>query len=400
MKKKGIYTIFIVIMLVLFCVIGYYFYQYLRVKNAKIEVVLVDELKIEFGDHKKISDFIVRINGKNILNDREISSNELGKQEVSFSYINNDKIKVKYVFEVEVIDSVEPLIWLGERYRVKKDAQIVLTEEILCGDNYDNNPTCIIEGSYDLSTVGDYPLVFKASDSSGNTYEHPFTLTVYEPNPPSNNNQTEDHRIDFNQIIKNYKTDQNQIGIDVSSWQGDIDFEKLKKAGVEFMFIRVGSKNSNGEYFVDKKFERNIKLANQYGIPVGIYFYSYANSTEEARKDARWVLKQIKGYKIDLPIAYDWEDWENFNAYHLSFFGLTSMAEAFLEEIEKANYQGLLYSSKAYLENIWFPTNYDIWLAHYTTKTNYKGKYRFWQMTSSAKVEGINGAVDVDIFYP
>ena len=93
-----------------------------------------------------------------------------------------------------------------------------------------------------------------------------------------------------------------------------------------------------------------------------------------------WVVKQLKKYKVNLPIAFDWEEWAYFNDYNLSFFGLTSMAEAFLDTIKENGYQGMLYSSKTYLENIWFPTSYDIWLAHYTEKTNYQGKYRFWQI--------------------
>ena len=151
---------------------------------------------------------------------------------------------------------------------------------------------------------------------------------------------------------------------------------------------------------LDKKFERNIKLANEYDIPVGLYFYSYADSIESAREDAKWVIEQIKDYKVDLPIAFDWEEWRYFNSYELSFFGLTSMAEAYLEEIEKAGYKGMLYSSKNYLEKIWFPTKYETWLAHYTDETNYSGEYTFWQMMSSGTVDGIRGGVDVNIYYP
>ncbi len=399
MNKKKIAIIIGITFSILFTFfLGYQLYQYIRIKNAKIEVVLKDNLTLEFNEKAKISDFIVSINGDHILNDDEIDSSKIGKKELTFSYWNDDHIKVSYTFSIEVVDTVKPLIWLSSNYRIEKDSEIVLTDKILCGDNYDSNPKCSIEGEYDVHTVGDYPLLFKAVDSSGNVSEQKFTLTVYESVAVKNPTTPQDNRIDFGELIRDYKTENNKIGIDVSSWQGDIDFEKIKEAGVEFIIIRVGSQNASLEYFVDKKFDQNVKLANQYNIPVGLYFYSYADSIDAARKEAKWVLKQIKDYKIELPIAFDWEEWNNFNDYHLSFFELSSMADAFIREVEKAGYQGMLYSSKNYLENIWFPTNHGIWLAHYAKSTNYAGKYRFWQITSNAKIEGIEGPVDVDLW--
>ena len=164
--------------------------------------------------------------------------------------------------------------------------------------------------------------------------------------------------------------------------------------------IRVGYTNGiDGEYILDTKFIQNIEAANKYDIDAGVYFYSYANSIESAKKDAKWVLKQIKDYNIKLPIAFDWEEWNNFNDYNLSFFGLTNMAEVFLDTIEKSGYNGMLYSSKSYLENIWLPTDHDIWLAHYTDNTDYNGEYKMWQLCNNGKIDGINGDVDIDIMY-
>ena len=120
---------------------------------------------------------------------------------------------------------------------------------------------------------------------------------------------------------------------------------------------------------------------------------------QKAKKDAEWVLKQIKKYDVSLPIAFDWEEWAYFNEYNLSFFGLTSMADSFLKTIENHGYKGMLYSSKAYLDTIWMPLDYDIWLAHYTSKTNYEGKFKFWQLCDNGKVDGIDTDVDIDIMY-
>lgn len=375
-------------------------YHYLRIKNARIEVVLKNNLTAEFTEEKKVSDFIESING-NIIDDYVIDTTSLGKKEIKFQFKNDQNIIVPYEYEIEVIDTVQPVVWLSNVYQVTKGSNINLTDKILCGDNQDNKPKCTVEGNYDLNTVGDYPLLFKAEDKSGNITEKQFVLRVIEPsNTNAPRTTVEPTYTDFNQAKNQYKTDKTQIGIDVSGWQGEIDFEKIKNAGVEFIMIRVGgTRGTNGEYFVDKYFKRNIEEANKYGIKAGIYFYSYANSKESAIKDAKWVIKQIKDYDIDLPIAFDWEEWAYFNDYNLSFFGLTSMAESFLETIEDAGYEGMLYSSKSYLENIWLPTKYDIWLAHYTIQTNYQGKYKLWQLCENGKIDGIDGAVDINVMY-
>ena len=400
--KKHKLCIIVIILLCSIAIIMFliWLYHYLRIKNARIEVVLKNNLTAEFTEEKKVSDFIESING-NIIDDYVINTTSLGKKEIKFQFKNDQNIIVPYEYEIEVIDTVQPVVWLSNVYQVTKGSNINLTDKILCGDNQDNKPKCTVEGNYDLNTVGDYPLLFKAEDKSGNITEKQFVLRVIEPsNTNAPRTTVEPTYTDFNQAKNQYKTDKTQIGIDVSGWQGEIDFEKIKNAGVEFIMIRVGgTRGTNGEYFVDKYFKRNIEEANKYGIKAGIYFYSYANSKESAMKDAKWVIKQIKDYDIDLPIAFDWEEWAYFNDYNLSFFGLTSMAESFLETIEDAGYEGMLYSSKSYLENIWLPTKYDIWLAHYTTQTNYQGKYKLWQLCENGKIDGIDGAVDINVMY-
>lgn len=394
MKKK----IIVFVILLLAVILSYLLYSYLRLKFAKIEVILVDDLTLEFNEKKHVSSYIESINGK-IMDDYVIDATELGSKEVAFTFINDDHIKVKYAYTVEVVDTVEPLIWLGSSYSVAVGSDINLTDKILCGDNYDNRPNCYIEGDYDLNTVGIYPLVFKAIDSSGNEESVAFDLNVYQPSstvsPPTSKTVTY-----FSDIVSKHKNESTKIGIDVSSWQGEIDFEKIKNAGVEFIIVRVGgTKGTNGAYFLDKQFKRNMEEANQYGIDVGIYFYSYSDSLEGAKKDAEWVIEQIRDYKVTLPIAFDWEEWAYFNDYNMSFFGLTHMADVFLSTIEASGYKGMLYSSKLYLEKVWLETDYDIWLAHYTEQTNYEGSYKIWQLCDNGKIDGIDGFVDINVMY-
>lgn len=397
MKKKIIIISISIVFLLIVIISSVFLYNYLRIKNAKIEVTLIENLKLEFNDKKKVSDFIESINGK-IIDDYTIDSTALGTKNIKFNFMNDDNIKLSYEYQIEVIDTVKPVIWLGSSYKIQKNSDIDLTKKILCGDNYDSNPNCYIEGEYDINTIGNYPLIFKAIDSSGNTNEVNFTLNVLESTNNSSNYTKSS--TEFNQVYEKYKTEKNKIGLDISSWQGDVDFEKIKNAGVDFVMIRVGYTNGiDGEYILDTKFIQNIEAANKYDIDAGVYFYSYANSIESAKKDAKWVLKQIKDYNIKLPIAFDWEEWNNFNDYNLSFFGLTNMAEVFLDTIEKSGYNGMLYSSKSYLENIWLPTDHDIWLAHYTDNTDYNGEYKMWQLCNNGKIDGINGDVDIDIMY-
>lgn len=399
MKNKKIIIIICVILgVIILSIGGYFLYKYIEVKNAVVVVELKDNLDADFADTLRVSSFIKKINGK-LVDDYYLDTDSLGKKKVNFQFINDDGIKIKYSYEINVVDKEAPLIWLGKSYNVVKGSVDNLLDKIMCGDNYDTNPVCVIEGEYDLDTVGSYNLVFKATDSSNNISEKKFTLNV---NDPSNNKGNKGNKevTEFSEIIKNYKNDNTEIGIDVSKWQGDIDFKKLKDAGVEFVIIRVGSSTGiNGENFVDSKFIQNIENANSVGIPVGVYFYSYANSVDRAVNDAKWIIENIKDYKVDLPIAFDWENWGSFNKYELSFFGLTNMAKKFMDTVKSSGYDAMLYSSKTYLENIWMGVDYPVWLAHYTKNTNYTGDYSYWQMCSNGRVDGIDGNVDIDIRY-
>lgn len=369
------------------------------IKQATIKVTLVEDTTISFGSKYKVSDFITEINGT-IIDDYYIKTTTIGEQTINFKYINEDGLNVPYSFNINVVDDIPPQIWLSETKSITTDYSGNLLDDIVCADNLDDNPKCEIVGEYNTKKVGEYKLVFNAQDNYGNTTTKNFTLKVKEPSKNNSSSSSSSTRTNFSDVIAQHKTDNTEIGLDVSSWQGDIDFKAVKNAGVEFVFIRVGSKyGTDGEYFLDKKFKQNIEGFTKVGIPVGIYFYSYANSEESAREDARWVLEQIKGYDIDLPIVYDWESWSFYNEFNQSFYSLSLSAKAFLDVVNEAGYEGLLYSSKNYLEKVWFDIGYDIWLAHYTEQTSYTGDYTYWQLCSNGKVDGISGRVDINIYY-
>ncbi len=401
--KKPI-KIFLIIVFLISLFIGSYFgykkyMEYLeeeRIKNAIIKIDYINPLEVEFNKEIKLSDLITSING-NLIDDFKIDTSVVGKKDISFKYINEEEIKVPINFSLNVVDKTPPVLWLNDIYSVNVGTSKSLEEMIMCGDNYDDNPICTITGEYNLNKIGNYKLTMEAKDFSGNTTKKDFLLKVVKPTSGSGSTVT----IPFRSLYNEYKSDNTLIGIDVSKWQGDIDYEKVKSEGVEFVFIKLGGQNGiDGEYYLDPKFERNIEGFKNVDIPVGLYFYSYANSIKNAKEDAEWVIDQIKDYKIDYPIAFDWENWSRFNSFHVSFNTLTKAAGEFINTINKNGYQGMLYSSKNYLEKIWLDNDYLTWLAHYTSKTDYEKSFKCWQRTSSAKISGITvNTVDFDICY-
>ena len=107
----------------------------------------------------------------------------------------------------------------------------------------------------------------------------------------------------------------------------------------------------------------------------------------------------MKGVDLDFPIAFDWENWQYIREYNISLHDLTEAYKTFATYIENNGYKAMLYGSKYYLENMWKINNTTTWLAHYTEKTNYSGKYIMWQHSQIGKIDGITGDVDLDVYY-
>lgn len=373
-----------------------------RIKNATVIVELKEDLELNFYSKTKLSDLIVNINGE-LNEDITINTKEIGTNKVTFKYVNDENIEIPYTFEYTVVDKTPPVVWLGSSYTVYVGADKEFYKDIMCGDDLDNKPVCKVEGYYDTNKAGSYDLNFIAYDYSGNQTTHPFTLYVKERVVNNSKPSTPQviSRTAFSDIITNYKTDKTKIGLDVSGYQGEIDYDAVKAAGVEFVFIKVGGTlGIDGEYYVDSKFKRNIEGFNRVGIPVGIYFFSYAPSKKSAIKDAEWVYEQIKDYKVELPVVYDWENWSFYNEFNLSFYNLTANAEAFLDTLNKKGYEGMLYGSKNYIDKIWLKTDYPIWVAHYTSDptVSYE-EYAYWQICDNGQIDGIYGNVDINIMY-
>lgn len=201
-------------------------------------------------------------------------------------------------------------------------------------------------------------------------------------------------------------------GIDVSKWQGKINWKTVKKTGVQFAIIRIGFRGENGVIYKDSYADYNIQQADKAGILVGVYFFSTAITAAEAKEEAEWTASMIEGYPISYPVAYDCEGYNRAESRmrHLSPIERTQNAIAFLSHIENLGYEGMFYASKSEITINWdidsIQKKYKIWFAHYPAVTypdiknpNYNGRYDMWQYTNKGDVAGIDGNTDMVLSY-
>ena len=136
-------------------------------------------------------------------------------------------------------------------------------------------------------------------------------------------------------------------------------------------------------------------------MKIGIYWHAEEKNREEIKASVNYLLDVLGGEKLDFPIAYDWEDYKNFENYGMNLQDLNALLTYFEEELEARGYWACLYGSKNAQENIWtVQKKHPVWLAHYTSATSYTGKYFMWQKSNVGRIDGINGDVDLDIYYP
>lgn len=194
------------------------------------------------------------------------------------------------------------------------------------------------------------------------------------------------------------------LGIDVSKWQKEIAWDKVKEDGIDFVIIRCGYRGSvSGCLVEDPYFEQNIKGAIAAGLKVGVYFFTQAVNEVEAVEEASMVVSLIRDYELDYPVFIDTESaGGNGRADALDEETRTAVCEAFCATVRNAGYQSGVYASRN-----WYNTRVDvekleryvIWLAEYRKVPLYQGYYHMWQYTSKGKVDGIEGNVDLNISY-
>ena len=188
-------------------------------------------------------------------------------------------------------------------------------------------------------------------------------------------------------------------GIDVSEFQGNIDWNKVKADGVEFAILRVGFGMDTTSQD-DKYIERNIEECERLNIPYGVYLFSYANTVEKAKSEAEHTLRLIKGHNLKMGVWYDIED--NSTSGSVSKETLTNIINTYCSTIKNAGYEVGIYASLNWLENkieSSVQKKYLIWVAQYYTECQYKGKYDMWQYASDGSVNGISGNCDMNYLY-
>lgn len=371
--------------------------EYKMPKNAYIN--LNDNEFLVFEEHN--SNELIKNTNIEILSNDKLINNKIGNHTYTLNY-KYGKRKYKLDINYNIIDNTKPVfISSVSNITIEVNNDDILCDRISYGDNYDSKPTCNVEGDYDFTKIGKYNLEFVIKDSSNNLNRKKFTLNIVDKIEKKKKDEKPTY-LYINDIIKKYKNDNTSIGIDVSKWQGNIDFNKVKEAGIEFVIMRIAyQKSPNDEFSIDPKFNEYYERAKKAGLKISVYVYNVSLNENDGIKCANYVFNMLNGDKLDLPIGYDFENWSNFNEYNTSLHSLSSSYLAFSDTLKKHGYDSMLYSSKYYLENVWLNyENSNIWLAHYTDKTDYQGKYMLWQMTSLAKIDGITeNTVDIDILY-
>ena len=193
-------------------------------------------------------------------------------------------------------------------------------------------------------------------------------------------------------------------GIDVSTHQERIDWEKVRDAGFDFAFIRIGYRGySVGEIFPDARARENLKNARAAGFDVGVYFYSQAIDTQEAMEEAQWCLDFLAGEPLDLPVVYDWEYVSpSARTGGMDRKTLTECAKTFCTAIENGGYQPMIYFNSHVsrdLLDLNALAEYPFWLAQYKDEMDYPHQVDFWQYTEEGSVPGIEGDVDIDLMF-
>lgn len=232
-----------------------------------------------------------------------------------------------------------------------------------------------------------------------------------EPDPPvlERNTLTRKDFAKVNGYIT-CKTEEYWIGIDVSVWQEDIDWEKVAASGVKFAMIRLAYRGwgPDGRLGIDPRGEEHLKGALDAGLKVGVYIYSQATNVQEAIEEAQYLLEVLEGRPLDMPVVFDWEvptETSYPRTRKVKAKTIHACAMAFCEEIRAAGYQPMVYFNqrqgltKYNLAEL-REAGIELWLAMYERAMTYEYKVQMWQYTETGRVPGIDGYVDIDLYFP
>lgn len=361
------------------------------------DLVLLGQETVEAGADITLEEFITERNVELKDGSALLDTTATGTFDAEIPYLYNGA-EFTQTLRYQVVDTTEPHIFnYGEDSWHRVGTEFRLSDYVGFGDNYDRHPVLTYAGEIDPNTVGVYPLAATVTDSSGNSVSWNITINVAEEIPKRPDTIP---RVDYSDFVSSYQAENVRFGIDVSAWQADIDYSAVRDAGCSFVIMRVGSYYSKLK--PDDYFRQNLKNAAAAGLDVGVYIYTTDRDADTAREHARWIVEQLDGQKLDLPIVFDWEEFGNFQQYGISIRDLNDVYAAFADEVSKLGYTPMLYGSRNVLEMVWSERSKSIapvWLAHYTKQTSYAGEYAIWQASAYGSIPGIEGDVDMDIQY-
>lgn len=245
----------------------------------------------------------------------------------------------------------------------------------------------------------------------------PHTMTIYDieegyltvPYLP----EMPHHNYEWGNIIKQgdykyYAPDgqtYSRIGVDVSKYQGDIDWNQVKESGIQFAVMRLGYRGySSGGLHLDEYYQSNMKGALNAGLDVGVYFFSQAVNTEEAVEEAEYVLDHIQDYPVSLPVVFDTEEIKNDESRTdgLTAEELTDITIGFCDTIESAGYRPMIYANAKWLTtrlDLLRLKQYPVWYADYQDQPLYPYAFEMWQYTEKGQVPGIQEPVDLNVWF-
>ncbi len=194
-------------------------------------------------------------------------------------------------------------------------------------------------------------------------------------------------------------------GIDVSYYQGQVDWEQVRASGIEFVFVRVGYRSAaDGKLCEDEMARQNLSGAAAAGLKVGAYFFSQALTPQEAVEEAAFAVSIVKHFRLDLPLVYDWEEVENTTRTQgMTRQALTTCTRAFCLTVEAAGYDSMIYFNRDIsrrLLDLDRLSNYPVWFAMYDSYPDAPCQPDYWQYTDEGTVPGIEGYVDLNLYFP
>lgn len=235
-------------------------------------------------------------------------------------------------------------------------------------------------------------------------YQNPYQVEI---NPNVEKHDYKDDSFVHNGDRLSYEGDSNytyRLGVDVSEHQGYVDWQALKDSGFEFAFIRLGYRGygQEGRICLDREFYRNIQNAQAVGFDVGVYFFAQAVNEEEALEEANFVLQNLEGYTLQLPVVYDPESILDDEARTDNVSGeqFTKNTEVFCSAVADAGYDPMIYANmlwEAFELDLEELSEYPLWYADYEPVPQTPYHFRFWQYTNQGQVHGITGNTDLNI---